>query len=187
MFGYICLTNICLSEAYLWICLEMFIVARAMLMETANPAHVSYSNHSLAPIVSGVLLLLRLILANNLYRTWNREIWEHPSSSSGSTSTSGWPLPLCIYWQKMERKENWQMYLPKKFSWHYKIFIRHNSTIIITLSSNSNPPSTGGKLFIDYSISSQIYLHSSAAIISLILYFCTLPLTVRGYSVTNLM
>ena len=27
MFGYICLPNICLSEAYLWICLEMFIVA----------------------------------------------------------------------------------------------------------------------------------------------------------------
>ena len=28
MFGYICQANIRLSEAYLWICLEMFIVAR---------------------------------------------------------------------------------------------------------------------------------------------------------------
>ena len=30
MFGYICLPNIHLSEAYLWICLEMFNVARDM-------------------------------------------------------------------------------------------------------------------------------------------------------------
>ena len=31
MFGYICLPNIRLKEAYLWICLEMFIVARALM------------------------------------------------------------------------------------------------------------------------------------------------------------
>ncbi len=31
MFGYICLPNILLSDAYLWICVEMFIVARDVI------------------------------------------------------------------------------------------------------------------------------------------------------------